>query len=85
MWKNIIGSNRPQMTIWRMRIACEIPKATDTQSEYIVLIAISLQQWLHARASMSRFYVHCLSCFNFASSLLRKSTAFADRTFSAIL
>ena len=30
MWKNIVGRGRPQMTIWRMRIACWIPKTTNT-------------------------------------------------------
>ena len=30
MWKNVVGRDRPQMTIWRMRIACWIPKATNT-------------------------------------------------------
>jgi hypothetical protein len=33
MWKNTAGRGRPQMTIWRMRIACWIPKATNTHSE----------------------------------------------------
>jgi len=32
MWKNIVEPNRPQMTIWRMRIACQITKATHTQN-----------------------------------------------------
>jgi len=30
--------------VWRMRIACWIPKATDTHSEYVILIAFPLQQ-----------------------------------------
>ena len=30
MWKNIVEPGRPPMTIWRMRIACWIPKATNT-------------------------------------------------------
>jgi len=30
MWKNIVQPDRPQMTIWRMRIACWIPEATNT-------------------------------------------------------
>jgi len=30
MWKNILEANRPQMTIWCMRIACWIAKATNT-------------------------------------------------------
>jgi len=37
MWKNIVERDRPQMTVWRMRIECWIPKATDTQSEYVFL------------------------------------------------
>ena len=61
MWKNIVEPARPQMTIWRMRIACWIPKATDTHSEHVILIAFLLQQWLHQRASMSRYaYIACL-------------------------
>jgi hypothetical protein len=34
-----------------MRIACWMPKATDTDSEYVILIAFVLQKWLHKRAS----------------------------------
>jgi hypothetical protein len=41
MWKNIVEADRPQMTIWRMRIACWIPKATNTRSEYVILIAFN--------------------------------------------
>ena len=47
----------PQMTIWRMRIARWIPKATNTRSEYVMLIAFPLQPWLRERAS-----VLCYSC-----------------------
>ena len=42
------------MTIWRMRIARWIPKATDTPSDHIIIIAFPLQQWLHERAGMLR-------------------------------
>ena len=35
MWKNIVEPDRPQMTIWRMRIACWISKATNALSEYV--------------------------------------------------
>ena len=34
-WGNIVERSRPQMTIWRMRIACEIPKATNTRTQVI--------------------------------------------------
>ena len=52
------GSGRRRMTIWRIRIACWIPKATDRHSEYVILIAFLRQQWLRERASMSHSYVH---------------------------
>jgi hypothetical protein len=32
MWKNIVEPDRSQITIWRMRIACWKPKATNTHS-----------------------------------------------------
>ena len=35
MWKNIVERGRPQMTIWRMRIACCIPKATNTHTQAV--------------------------------------------------
>jgi len=38
MWKNIIEPDRQQMTIWLMCIACWMPKATNTHSEYIDLL-----------------------------------------------
>jgi len=31
--KNIVEWGRPQMTIWRMRIACWIPKATNAHTQ----------------------------------------------------
>jgi len=53
------------MTIWRMRIACSIPKTkqthTHTHTEYVILIVLPLQQWLHERASMLRHtYIACI-------------------------
>ena len=55
MWKNIVEADRPQMTIWRMLVACWITKATNTYSEYVILIAFPLQQWLHESSSMLRY------------------------------
>jgi len=52
--KNIVQLGRPQMTIWRVRIAYWIPKATNTYSEYVMLIAFPLQQRLHEGALMLR-------------------------------
>ena len=39
---------------WRMCIACWIPNATDTHSEYVILIAFPRQQWLRERSSLLR-------------------------------
>jgi hypothetical protein len=41
--------------IRRMRFACWITKATDTHSEYVILIAFRRQQWLRERASFLRY------------------------------
>jgi hypothetical protein len=38
-----------------MRIAYRIPKATNTNSEYVIPIVFPLQQWLHERASLLRY------------------------------
>ena len=57
--ENVVQPGSPQMTIWRMRIACWIPKATNTHSEHVILIAFPLQQWLRERASMLHLCVHC--------------------------
>jgi len=38
--------------IRHLRVACWLPKATDTHSEYVILIAFPLQEWLHERALM---------------------------------
>jgi len=55
MWKNIVAWGRPQMPIWHMLIACCIHNATNTNSEYVRLIAFPLQQWLHGRPSVLRY------------------------------
>ena len=55
MWKNIVQPDKPQITMWRMRCACWIPKATKTQSEYEICIAFPLQQWLHKHVSVLRY------------------------------
>ena len=44
----------PRMTTWRMRVACWIPKTTDTHSEYVIITAFPLKRWLQERASMLR-------------------------------
>ena len=63
--KNMLEPDRPQMKIRRMRIEYWITKATDTHSEYIILISFPLLQWLRERASILRLYTHCLSCYQY--------------------
>ena len=57
MWENAVepGQATDDNITQRMRIACCIPKATDTHSEYVILIAFPLQHWLHERASVFGF------------------------------
>jgi hypothetical protein len=51
----------------RMRFACYTTKATNTQSEYVILNDFPLQQWLQESISMLR-YSTLLSCFVHASN-----------------
>jgi len=60
MWTNIVQSERQQMTIWLMRIACLLPKVTNTHSECVILYAFPQQQSLHEHPSMLRYtYTVC--------------------------
>ena len=55
VWNSIVERGRPQvMTTWRMHISCRITKATNTHSQYVILITFPLQQRLQERASMLR-------------------------------
>jgi hypothetical protein len=44
-------SGQSQMKIWRMCVACWIPKTTNTHSECVIPFAITRQQWLPERTS----------------------------------
>jgi hypothetical protein len=47
----------------RMRIACSITKATDTLSQYVILNAFPLHQWLNEGASVLYYtYIACFVC-----------------------
>ena len=71
MWRNLVQPYMPQMTIWRMRTECWITKATNAHSQYVILIALLMQQWLRERLSMLRYtYITChvstlcVTCFS---------------------
>ena len=68
MWKNIVQPDRSQKTIRCMRIECWIPKATNTHSEYVILIAFPLQQWLREHASVLR-HTYIDSLVNYPQNL----------------
>jgi len=52
------------MTIWRMRVACWITKATNTHSEYVILIAFPLQQWFTRTSLNVTLHVNWLYCYS---------------------
>jgi len=54
MWENNVERDKPQMSIWHMRIACWTPIANRTHSEHVVFIAFRHLQWLHKCASTLR-------------------------------
>ena len=61
MWKTVVKPDRPQMTIWRMCIACWIPKATNTHSECVILLAFPQQQFCRnaPQCHVVRTYIAC--------------------------
>jgi hypothetical protein len=54
MWQNMVEPDWPQRTMWRVYIACWIPKAANTHSKYVIFIAFALEQWLYERTSLLR-------------------------------
>jgi hypothetical protein len=69
VWDNVGKHGRARQAtddniIRHMRISCWITKATDTHSEYVILIAFPWQQWLRERAPILRWRVYCLSCYH---------------------
>jgi len=79
MWKNIVESNRPQMTIWRMRIAWWIANATNTHTHTHTCYTIGHLMLFHCKIGCTNephfyLYVYCLSCCNltFLSQYLTK-------------
>jgi hypothetical protein len=58
IWKDVVMRS---MIVCCAHIACWIPKATSTPSEYVLLIAFSLQQWLHeCTSALCYAYIACL-------------------------
>ena len=55
MCKNTVERARPQITIWRIHIACWVTKATNPHSEYVTHTAFPLQQKLQERTSLLHY------------------------------
>jgi len=56
LWDNggkLCRAGRPQMKIWRMRVAWWIPMATRAHKSCVIIIALPLQQCLNEHTSMS--------------------------------
>ena len=65
--KNVVEPDRSQMTIWRLHIACWIPKARDAYSEYLILTVFPPQKRLPERPSVLLCrYIACPAVFDFA-------------------
>jgi len=67
LWDNVekygtVRQATEDNTIRHTRISYWTTKATNTRSEYVILIAFPRQQCLRKRDTMLRLYVHCLCC-----------------------
>jgi len=79
MWKNIVEPDRSQMSIWRMRTACWIPRAKNAHSGYVIVNSSPLQQWLHERASLLSYMCIACSLINHVLQVRCKAVQFAAR------
>jgi hypothetical protein len=61
MWKDIGELDRPRLTVWHMCIACWIPKATNTHSEYVITYCLFTAVMVSQIHHSVKVYVHCLS------------------------
>jgi len=69
MWKNVEEPDRPQMTIWRMPIACYIPKTTNAHVSIWNTYNYSNES-MDARTRIGvTWYVQCLSCWLLATNV----------------
>jgi hypothetical protein len=57
-WNSNLEPDRPQMTIWRTRIACRLRKATNIPSDYAIFIAFPLQIWYTLTRLKVTLFVH---------------------------
>jgi hypothetical protein len=71
MWKNTVESGRPKMTMWLMRIACWMSKATTKHTEYVILTAFTYNAKIVARKRLNvALCIHSLSCYKINTKVL---------------
>jgi hypothetical protein len=69
MWKSIVQGTDDSI-VRGMRIAACKRKAANTHSEYVILIALPLQQCLHERVSVLRYTGRSLPVWLYVSLML---------------
>ena len=67
------------MTIWRMRSAYGISKATDTHSDYVIRIAFQREQLLGERASILRYTYDARLCYHLTHGIKRPNLSHGER------
>jgi len=80
------------MTVWPTRVACWLPKATNSHSVYAILPAFPLQQWLYKHASVLRYtYIPCLvyslissSCVDIHPETLQHPYGISEHNFDTV-
>jgi hypothetical protein len=68
--KNMVLTGSLQVIIWRMSIACWLPRATNPLSKYVTVISFALWRRLWQKCDLVSLYVHCLPCWCCASFFL---------------
>ena len=83
MCKHIVESDRPQMTIWRMRIAWCIAKATNTHPYHTIgqLLLFHCNNCC-TNAPQCYIYVHCLSCCNLTFLIQQQSCSLRSKDYN---
>jgi hypothetical protein len=59
----IIETDRPHMTIWRLRISCLEPKATNIQSQYAILTFKNLASFISDGRTATLQMLHYIYIF----------------------
>ena len=78
--KRFVESNRPEMTIWRMRIICLVSKVTVKRSDYVILNASPQKKKMVRRKYLYVLsYILCQSCLcvivcNWMSPIISEDT-----------